>query len=250
VYKKKGQTPLDCIKELKNNDKSLGLLPITYAGRLDPLAEGVVLLLIGDECLKKDEYLKLDKEYEVTVLFGFATDTYDILGKVTDVNATSELLFKKSSDFAQSIQKILPKFTGRIRQAYPAFSSRTVKGKALYRWAREGRLNEIEIPTHDVLVKEIEVIKKGNIKGEDLLMKIENDIALVVGDFRQQEILTIWRDTLKNRENEIYKTITFRISCGSGVYVRGIANDLGKELGTESLAMDIVRKRVGEYTKT
>jgi tRNA pseudouridine55 synthase len=272
VYKKRGQTPLDCIKEVKKASPELGHLPITYAGRLDPLAEGVLVLLFGDECLAKDEYLKLDKEYEVTVLFGFATDTYDILGKVTEeiklFNENTSLgnnRFERSSDEGggnrcQTIsnrllpssvslfENILPKFTGRIRQDYPAFSSRTVKGKALYRWARDGKLNEIEIPTHDVLVKDIEIIKNENIKGEDLLNKIESDIALVVGDFRQKEILTLWRDILKNKEKENYKTITLRISCGSGVYVRGIAHDLGRELGISSLAMDIIRTRVGGYT--
>jgi len=55
---------------------------MTYAGRLDPLAEGLLLVLTGEECKNKEKYLGLDKEYEVDVLFGFATDTYDILGKV------------------------------------------------------------------------------------------------------------------------------------------------------------------------
>src|SRR3989338_10830300 len=98
VNKKKGQTPLDCINELKNTDENLRKLPVTYAGRLDPLAEGVIVLLIGDECIKKDEYLKLPKEYELTILFGFATDTYDVMGRVIKREATAGESFERSSD--------------------------------------------------------------------------------------------------------------------------------------------------------
>ena len=49
VNKRAGQTPLDCINELKKNESNLLYLPLTYAGRLDPLAEGVLVILIGDE---------------------------------------------------------------------------------------------------------------------------------------------------------------------------------------------------------
>ena len=84
VYKNAGETPLECLERVRKQHPEFIHMPITYAGRLDPMAEGVLLLLIGDECMKKDEYLNLPKEYEVTVLFGFATDTYDLLGRVTE----------------------------------------------------------------------------------------------------------------------------------------------------------------------
>ena len=54
-YKKYGQTPLEAIREIKQNNADLRNLAMTYAGRLDPLAEGVLLILVGEECNKKDE---------------------------------------------------------------------------------------------------------------------------------------------------------------------------------------------------
>ncbi|MEY2671815.1 MAG: tRNA pseudouridine synthase tRNA pseudouridine55 synthase, partial [Candidatus Parcubacteria bacterium] len=45
-------------------------LPMTYAGRLDPVAEGLLLVLVGDDCKEKDKYLDLNKEYELSILFG------------------------------------------------------------------------------------------------------------------------------------------------------------------------------------
>lgn len=263
VDKKKGQTPLDCIHELRSKDKDLGLLPITYAGRLDPLASGVLLLLVGDECHKKDEYLKLGKEYEVEILFGFATDTCDVMGKIVKKDAPSKEEFKRSSDLlaplgqtvlnssllsVSRIDDIFKQFTGHINQKYPVYSSRPVLGKPLFMWARENKLDEIEIPTHNVFIENIDLVSSSTITGRKLLKKIKNDISLVKGDFRQEEIIKLWETNLENKNDEEFQTIKIKVRCGSGVYVRVLAYDIGKALGTPSLALDINRTKVGEYT--
>ena len=80
VFKPIGISPLDAIKTLKEKYPELKDEKMTYAGRLDPLAEGVLLILAGNAVHEKEKYLKLDKEYEGEILFGFTTDTYDILG--------------------------------------------------------------------------------------------------------------------------------------------------------------------------
>ncbi len=271
VYKKAGQTPLDCINTLKNDNPDLKFIPMTYAGRLDPLAEGVLLILTGDECLKKDEYLSLPKEYEVDILFGFKTDTYDVMGLITKpkeffnkVIPSENMRFERFSDegnvdrcqtisnhmfpdFIPEIQKIIPEFIGRIKQSYPSYSSRTVKGKPLFMWAREGKLDEIEIPSHDVFIENIDILEEKEIYGKDLLEKIKDDIGKVSGDFRQKEIINIWENELNNKDKEKYPVIKLRISCGGGVYVRGIADEIGEKLGIGALALKIVRTRVGEY---
>jgi tRNA pseudouridine(55) synthase len=269
VDKKSGQTPLDCVNQVKNEHPEWKHLPMTYAGRLDPLASGILLILVGDECLKKDEYLALPKEYEVTVLFGFATDTYDVLGKITKtlVDASSAEVFERSSDLlaqdslnergqtisntsadSASIQTAIKKFVGRIKQAYPPYSSRTVDGKPLFQWAREDKLDEITIPAHDVFVESIDIIDSNYISGNELYSYVKNVISNVAGDFRQTEILGIWAEKLNEKTNSQYKTITLRISCGSGVYVRSIVNELGVALGLPALALKIVRTKVGKYT--
>jgi len=242
VYKKAGETPLDCIDNIKKERPELGLLPMTYAGRLDPLAEGVLLLLVGEECKKKDEYLNLPKEYEVDILFGFTTDTYDVLGKIT---ASGE---KIESDVVTQIQRALPEFIGKIKQKYPPYSSRPVNGKPLFLWAREGKLDEIEIPEHNIQIDNIEIISSYEISGDDLLEDIKEKINKVKGDFRQIEILNIWEKELINKKEEKYPVIKLRISCGSGAYMRSIANDIGEKLGTGALAFKIVRTKVGEYS--
>jgi tRNA pseudouridine55 synthase len=260
VYKKCGQTPLDCINEVKKEHPEMIHLPLTYAGRLDPLAEGVLLILVGDECLKKDDYLSLPKEYEISILFGFETDTYDLMGIIKKVAPFSyQFLDPRTREeegrdhknwyenFTPRIQKTISKFIGRINQAYPPYSSRTVNGKPLFQWARDGKLDEITIPSHEVFVENIEIVKEDTISGFELFEKIKKDINRVNGDFRQKEIISIWNNELKDKLENQYKTITLRISCGGGVYVRSIAHELGKSLGVPALALNIKRTKIGEF---
>ena len=84
VYKPISPTPLQVVEKFREKHPEYAESKISYAGRLDPLAEGVLLLLIDKENKKREKYQKLDKEYEFEVLFGAATDTYDLLGIVDD----------------------------------------------------------------------------------------------------------------------------------------------------------------------
>ncbi|ETB64011.1 TPA: hypothetical protein DIC38_01190 [Candidatus Nomurabacteria bacterium] len=238
IYKKKGETPLDCILNLKKNDERLRFLSMTYAGRLDPLAEGLLIILLGDEVYKKEEYLNLDKEYEVDILFGFATDTYDLMGKITDV---------LHQEFSGCPTSVISKFIGKINQSYPPYSSKTVDGKPLWQWAREGRIGEIEIPKHEVFIKNIEIIKEESYLGSELLSKIQKDIALVSGDFRQEEILKDWEEALENFQKENFLVLSINVLSSSGAYMRSLVNDIGKKIEVPTLALNIKRTKIGEY---
>ncbi len=98
LNKKEGETPLQALERLRSSNSKYKDAKMTYAGRLDPMASGLLIILIGDEVKNKEKYLKLNKEYEFEVLFGFATDTYDILGKVVKNGSpdVSEKLIKQN----------------------------------------------------------------------------------------------------------------------------------------------------------
>lgn len=243
VYKKPGETPLNCINNLKKSDERLVSIPMTYAGRLDPQAEGLLIILIGDECHNKQKYLDMNKEYEVEVLFGFSTDTYDVMGKITGYKDMEDNQF----DFILKLKKTLNEFIGKIKQKYPPYSSKTVNGKPLFMWAREERLNEIEIPTHDVFVEKIEIENHRVIDGSLLLSLAKEKVSLVKGDFRQEEIISTWKRELDNKKQDNFLIVKLRINCGSGVYVRSIADEIGEKLGIPSLALKIVRTKIGNY---
>ena len=143
VYKPIGFTPNQLIEELRINppatlraamragNKELRSEKIGFAGRLDPLAHGVLLLMIGDENKNRDKYLSFPKVYEFQVLFGVATDTYDALGflQSTKLKNTPDNLDVQIAEFINN--KI-----GKQVQVYPPYSSKAVLGKPLFWWAR------------------------------------------------------------------------------------------------------------------
>ena len=241
AYKEVGETPLEVIELLKSATPALKDVPITYAGRLDPMAEGVLLLLVGDEVHNKDKYLALEKEYEFTILFGFSTDTYDLLGRIVD---TENGIFKTAV-----FEKMLKTFAGKQEQAYPPYSSKPVEGKPLFEWAREGRLHEIEIPRHEVTISSLEPASVATITSADLKEYIRERVGLVNGDFRQKEIVELWNAYIDNAMETEFTLATCRVVCSSGTYVRTLVHDIGARLGAPATTFAIRRARVGEYVQ-
>src|SRR4029079_18307336 len=110
--------------------------------------------------------------------------TYDILGKIVSLKTDIENPTKQ-------IRNNLKNFTGKFVQQYPIYSSKTVNGKQLFEYARAG--TPVEIPEREVRVKELKFLKLRKINNKKLLANIEKRINKVKGDFRQKEILKIWR---------------------------------------------------------
>ncbi len=210
---------------------------MTYLGRLDPMAEGLLLVLAGDT-KDKDEFLKLDKTYEFEILWGFSTDTYDVLGLTTEIGSMPEKLDIK-------MERLLKDIKDKKTQSYPPYSSRTVGGKALHAWAREGRIDEIEIPKRDIKIFHIEHIRTRLILQKEILAEIIKKVDLVRGDFRQEQIKKNWQKVLNKKEMCLISK--FKIDVSSGTYIRSLAHEMGKKLGTCALAYSIKRTRVGEY---
>ena len=271
VYKKIGETPLMALEALRFDHPEWVGLPMTYAGRLDPVAEGVLLVLVGEDCKEKDKYLSLTKEYELSVLFGFDTDTYDLLGEVSsilksekpeevfdflwsgraysesDKSISEEVRGPKKSITSEGFNLVIKKFIGDIKQSYPPYSSRTVDGKPLFQIARDGKIDEVKIPEHIVHIENIEVLESKSVSKEDLGKHINSLINTVKGDFRQEDIKNRWVETLASSILKEFPIIKFKISCGSGAYMRVLAHDLGHELGIPALAYHIRRTKVGEF---
>lgn len=249
LRKKEGKTPLETLESFRAKYKVYKDMPMTYAGRLDPLASGLLVVLTGEALKEKEKYLKLSKEYRFEVLFGFSTDTFDILGKVTSPNMQKNYeMFLAKEDLEKRIKANLKFFTGKLEQRYPMYSSKTVAGKPLFTYARAGRT--VESPLHEVNVRSLKFIKTRKISAENFLGNIERRIAKVKGDFRQKEILKIWRKLLSGFKNSKRKffVASFEMKCDSGTYVRSVANDLGEKLGVPSIALSIKRTKIGRWS--
>jgi len=225
LYKKRGETPLECILRFKKENPEYKDEKMTYAGRLDPLAEGLLLVLVGEECKNKEKYLGLDKTYEVDVLFGFATDTYDVLGKVLKTVNKKHLEHEDGLGYHevekfQPIFKEIKTFIGKFSQKYPPFSSKTVHGISLFNLFKSGELKDEEIPEKEVEIKDIKILGGKTISKKDLELYIQESINLVSGDFRQKEILDIWEKKLKETEQNLFMIVSVRVDCTSGTYMR------------------------------
>ena len=267
LNKKEGETPLEALENFRRKNrkyKDAKEIRMTYAGRLDPMVSGLLLVLVGDAVHEKEKYIKLTKEYKFRVLFGFATDTYDILGKVQHSDILKNV---GMSELAEKIQNNLKFFTGKFTQSYPMYSSKTVAGKPLFTYARAGK--KVKRPEHEVHVQSFKFFGIKTISAEKLLENIERRIAKVRGDFRQKEILKIWRGLLGSRNSKFWRfppasgvnlprskftipasflVADFHIKCGSGTYVRAIANDLGEKIGIPTLALSIKRTKIGKWS--
>lgn len=238
LYKKEGETPLECLERYRESNHELKDEKMTYAGRLDPMAQGVLIVLTGEDVHKKDQMLSLTKEYEFEVIWGVSSDTYDILGEVK---------FSKSGPTDEQIIEDVPRFKGTVEIPYPPYSSKPVGGKPLWSFAREGRLGEIEFPKRSMNIIELQFLGSENILGATLLEEVEKRIAKITGDFRQQEILFSWREGLLHDNHSEYKISSFKALVSSGTYIRSLAVRLGEKYATGALAWRIKRTAVGDY---
>ncbi len=249
-YKNQGETPLEAIRRFQLIDSRFLNSKITYAGRLDPIAEGVLILLTDEDVHKKDDFLKLPKEYEFEVLFGFKTDTGDILGKI--VESPLGLAFvpkakprgEKILEIANKISPKLIEFLGKQNQKYPVYSSKTVDGKPLFSYAREDL--EVEQPTKEIEIFSLDYLNSKTIRSKKLLSELLKRIGKVKGDFRQREILDFWTLALQG-SSESFVISRFKVSASSGFYVRVLAEKIGEKIGQPSLAYRIKRTKVGEF---
>jgi len=229
VYKPTGLTPLQALDLLREKYPEYSEAKLTYAGRLDPLAEGVMLVVVGDEVINKDKYLGLNKEYVAEVLFGVATDTGDVLGI-----PRTDLVESGFHLEIQNLVSILPSFVRKFVQEYPRYSSPKIDGK-------ENFSKEVEI-------KNLELVSVSKISVSDLQRDILAKIAGVSGDFRQTDILPAWDTFFTKTKQSEFVLAKIKVVTSSGVYVRVLAENIGAKLGVPALAYHILRTRVGEYT--
>ncbi|KAM3088256.1 pseudouridine synthase pus4 [Clarireedia jacksonii] len=136
-------------KRRKNNKKVQ--VKIGHGGTLDPLATGVLIAGIGKGTKALGNFLDCTKTYEAVVLFGAATDTYDIHGKLLK-RAPYEHITR------ETVEKGLAKYRGRFMQLPPLFSALKMNGKPLYEYARQGQEIPKAIERREVNVSELELL--------------------------------------------------------------------------------------------
>ncbi|KAL8930584.1 MAG: hypothetical protein Q9208_000454 [Pyrenodesmia sp. 3 TL-2023] len=121
-----------------------------HGGTLDPMATGVLIVGVGRGTKHLQGFLGCTKTYEATVLFGAATDTYDVLGKVLSKAPYTHIT-------REAVEDALENFRGDIKQRPPLYSALRMDGKRLYEYAREGKEIPREIQERPVKTESLEI---------------------------------------------------------------------------------------------
>jgi tRNA pseudouridine55 synthase len=169
---------------------------VGHTGTLDPFATGLMIVVVGQECKKANQYSKLDKVYEATITLGAQSSTGDPEGEITAVSATQPT--------RTAVLEALGLFTGQIEQTPPVFSAIKIGGRRAYELARQGKT--VEMPTRQVTVYTLELISYD------------------------------------------YPEVRIRTHVTSGTYIRTLAEDLGRTLGTGAYCSALRRLQVGKWS--
>jgi len=244
-----GETPLVVLERLRISQNIPNDIPLAYAGRLDPMASGKLLVLIGDECKRQEQYHSFDKEYVVEVLLGARSDTGDVLGLI-ELNASQQLVT------SHDIKNILQSLRGTIELPYPHFSSKTVRGKPLHTWTLEGRLDEIDIPIkkstlHSLTFRGLRTIPQNEVlkivrDKIETIPPVTDERKALGADFRRDDVRKSWNQVAES-DIPTFQIVTFSCIASSGTYMRSLAEVIGKRLSTYGLAYSIHRTKIGTY---
>jgi len=208
IDKARGPTSHDVVARLR---RALGTREVGHAGTLDPMATGVLVVLVG-EGTKLAPYLTAeDKEYDATIELGRETDTLDAEGRVVKEmpvpEATRDALHGTREPLHPVLEAALGQERARRSQVPPAFSAIQKGGERAYAQARRGEA--VELDPREVHVKSLLVLGAGL---------------------------------------EPLPWVTVRASVGKGYYVRSLGRDLAAALGTVGHLSALRRTRSGSFT--
>jgi len=170
-----------------------------HGGTLDPLASGLLPIALGEATKTVSHAMDGRKIYRFTARWGEERTTDDLEG---EVSATSD---KRPA--REEIEAVLPRFTGEIMQAPPAYSAIKVDGERAYDLARAGEV--VELAERPILIEALTLVETP-----------DPDHA------------------------------TFEVTCGKGTYIRSLARDMGRALGSAAHVTSLRRVAVGPFTET
>lgn len=200
--------------------KKLNVKKVGHCGTLDPLASGLMIVLVGKYTKLQDKFMKQDKVYHATIKLGLKTDSGDLDGKIIS-----------QSDFShvtkEIIEQVCKSFMGKINQIPPMYSALKVNGQKLYTLARKGIT--IERKPREITIYSIDLTdyQKDNFSirvrcssgtyirtlAEDIGKKLNTDTVLInlireeIGNYKLSDSLNI--DDIKEKDNSCLKQVDF-----------------------------------------
>lgn len=218
LNKSRGISSFKAINKLK---WIIGSSKVGHAGTLDPIAEGLLIVMINNATKFSDNLMKRDKEYFVELELGYETDTYDIEGEITEkyegnINISDEKIIEAVNSFA-----------GEIMQVPPMYSAIKINGEKLYELARKG----IEVEREARKVK-IYSIREINVEHKEKC-RISFYTEVSSGTY----IRSLVRDI--GRKLGVYATMT-----------RLVRTKIDKYSIEESVSLEEIEEKLGEAKET
>ena len=147
IDKPAGITSFGAVDRIK---KYFRLKKVGHGGTLDPMATGLLVILINRGTKLAAKILGGDKEYRAEIRWGIRTDTQDITGRIWEEK-------KDPAVSRREVEKVLSDFRGEIEQVPPMFSALKHRGRPLYQLARQGK--RVDRPPRKVTIKELELVE-------------------------------------------------------------------------------------------
>ena len=212
VYKGKGNTSRDVVEKIsKKYETKAG-----HIGTLDPMAEGLLPILVGNTCKLSKYLMEHDKTYLVEMKFGYNTETLDIEGNIIE----EDIVFRKNNivdgEFFDKIIVAMKKELGTKKQIPPIYSAKKLNGRKLYEIARKDKEKAIDMAKEKA--KEITIYNMYDISLKELWDNDPKDIVL-----------------------------SFKVECSSGTYIRSLIRDIAENMETIAVMTELKRITVGEY---
>jgi tRNA pseudouridine55 synthase len=195
VDKPEGMTSHDVVNRMR---RIAGMKKVGHLGTLDPMATGVLPLVLGRATRLAQFFSSGEKTYDACMQFGWSTDTYDREGE-----RTSEPVDPRFT--RAELDAVLDRFRGSFLQTPPPFSAKKIAGTPAYRLARKG--SPVNLQPVQVQVFDLELLEFAG------------------------------------------ATARIRLRCSAGTYLRGIAHDVGRELGCGAFLTALRRTAAGEFTE-
>ena len=207
IDKPEGFTSHDVVAKVR---KILGTKRVGHTGTLDPFATGVLVVMVG-RATRLAQFLDKDrKSYQALMRLGFSTDT----GDKTGIRKNEDEAGRHAKITAEESKAVFGRFIGESSQTPPMYSAKKIEGKKLYELARQGI--EIERKPVRINIYQLKSIPQEN------------------GDIFSY-----------NEDNTT--DISFSVTCSAGTYIRVLAEDIAKDLGTFAHLVELRRTSAGAF---
>ena len=239
IWKPYGITSIQFIKNYQKENK---IEKITCAGRLDPLAQGQLLILTESHTKDMKKYLTHNKIYKFDMVLGIETESHDCLSKIVENNGVKEEINE------DNILNKLDKFISQYKiQKFPLVSSFVIKHLSLKKtlwWFYMNGYKNIELPEKEIKIHDYKVISIEKEENDKLTNKFIDRIEKITDSILQknlniENIINQWKK--KRNDKRTYIVVKIELNVSSGFYIRRFCHDFGKYINTGGIALDITR---------